>query len=232
MENEELDLRKTFDMFWNKKLEIIIIILLFLIMGTVYTMFLVKPVYSSSTSLLLAGSQNAETTITTTDITINNKLISTYSELIKSKSVIRKVKSSLDLDLSEDSIKGMIKVNAIDSTDLIQITVTNPDNELSEKIANKIAVIFIDEVQKYYNIDNVQVVDKAEVSNKPSNINHVKDIVMFGIVGVAVAFLVALVINLIDTTIKSSKTIEQEFDIPVLASIPIYETNLKKGGRS
>jgi capsular polysaccharide biosynthesis protein len=78
MENEELDLRKLFDMFWNKKIEIIIIILLFLIIGTVYTMFLVKPVYSSSTSLLLAGSQNTET-ITTTDITINNKLISTYS---------------------------------------------------------------------------------------------------------------------------------------------------------
>ena len=76
MENEELDLRKLFDMFWNKKIEIIVIVLLFLIIGTVYTMFLVKPVYSSSTSLLLAGSQNTET-ITTTDITINNKLIST-----------------------------------------------------------------------------------------------------------------------------------------------------------
>lgn len=231
MENEELDLRKLFDMFWNKKIEIIIIILLFLIIGTVYTMFLVKPVYSSSTSLLLAGSQNTET-ITTTDITINNKLISTYSELIKSKSVLRKVKSSLNLDLSEDSIKKMIKVDAIDSTDLIQITVTNADNQLSEKIANKIAVIFIDEVQKYYNIDNVQVVDKAEVSETPSNINHVKDIVMFGFGGVAVAFVVALVINLIDTTIKSSKTIEDEFNIPVLASIPLYETNVKKGGRN
>jgi capsular polysaccharide biosynthesis protein len=80
MENEELDLTKVFDMFWNKKIEIIIIMLLFLVIGTVYTMFLVKPVYSSSTSLLLAGSQNAETTITTTDITINNKLISTSSK--------------------------------------------------------------------------------------------------------------------------------------------------------
>ena len=231
MENEELDLRKLFDMFWNKKIEIIIIILLFLIMGTVYTMFLVKPVYSSSTSLLLAGSQNTET-ITTTDITINNKLISTYSELIKSKSVIRKVKSNLNLDLSEDEIKKMIKVDAIDSTDLIKITVTNADNQLSEKIANKIAIIFIDEVQKYYNIDNVQVVDQAEVSEIPSNINHAKDLIMFGFAGVAVSCIVVLIINLIDTTIKPSKTIEEEFNIPVLASIPVYETSAKKGGRS
>ena len=228
---EELDLKKLFDMFWNKKLEIAIIILTFLIIGAVYTLYFVKPVYSSSTSLLLAGSQNTETTITTTDITINNKLISTYSELIKSKSVIRKVKSNLNLNLSEDSIKSMIKVKAIDSTDLIQITVTNADNKLSEQIANEIAVIFIDEVQNYYNIDNVQVVDKAEISYTPSNINHIKDLAMFGVIGAAVSFMVVFVINLIDTTIKSAETIEQEFNIPVLASIPLYETNIKKGGR-
>ena len=228
---EELDLKRLFDMFWNKKLEIAIIILTFLIIGAVYTLYFVKPVYSSSTSLLLAGSQNTETTITTTDITINNKLISTYSELIKSKSVIRKVKSNLNLNLSEDSIKSMIKVKAIDSTDLIQITVTNADNKLSEQIANEIAVIFIDEVQNYYNIDNVQVVDKAEISYTPSNINHMKDLAMFGVIGAAVSFMVVFVINLIDTTIKSAETIEQEFNIPVLASIPLYETNIKKGGR-
>ena len=43
--------------------------------------------------------------------------------------------------------------------------------------------------------------------------------------------MVVFVINLIDTTIKSAETIEQEFNIPVLASIPLYETNIKKGGR-
>ena len=125
----------------------------------------------------------------------------------------------------------MIKVKAIDSTDLIQITVTNADNKLSEQIANEIAVIFIDEVQNYYNIDNVQVVDKAEISYAPSNINHMKDLAMFGVIGAAVSFMVVFVINLIDTTIKSAETIEQEFNIPVLASIPLYETNIKKGGR-
>ena len=228
---EELDLKKLFDMFWNKKLEIIIIILTFMIIGAVYTLKFVKPMYSSSTSLLLAGSQNAETTITTTDITINNKLITTYSELIKSKNILRQVKSNLNLSLSEDTLKGMIKVKAVDTTDLIQITVTSAEPELSMEIANEIAVIFIDNIQDYYKIDNVQVVDKAEVSSKPSNINHTKDLLMFTAVGVVVAAMVVFVINLIDTTIKSAETIEEEFNIPVLASIPLYETNMKKGGR-
>ena len=228
---EELDLKKLFDMFWNKKLEIIIIILTFMIIGAVYTLKFVKPMYSSSTSLLLAGSQNAETTITTTDITINNKLITTYSELIKSKNILRQVKSNLNLSLSEDTLKGMIKVKAVDTTDLIQITVTSAEPELSMEIANEIAVIFIDNIQDYYKIDNVQVVDKAEVSSKPSNINHTKDLLMFSAVGVVVAAMVVFVINLIDTTIKSAETIEEEFNIPVLASIPLYETNMKKGGR-
>ena len=78
-----------------------------MIIGAVYTMKFVKPMYSSSTSLLLAGSQNTETTITTTDITINNKLITTYSELIKSKNILRQVKSNLNLSLSEDTLKEL-----------------------------------------------------------------------------------------------------------------------------
>ena len=125
----------------------------------------------------------------------------------------------------------MIKVKAVDTTDLIQITVTSAEPELSMEIANEIAVIFIDNIQDYYKIDNVQVVDKAEVSSKPSNINHTKDLLMFSAVGVVVAAMVVFVINLIDTTIKSAETIEEEFNIPVLASIPLYETNMKKGGR-
>ena len=84
---EELDLKELFMMLWNKKVQIILIILIFAIIGIIYTMGFVTPEYSSYTTLLLAGSGNKNsntTTITTTDITLNSKLVSTYSVLIKS----------------------------------------------------------------------------------------------------------------------------------------------------
>lgn len=86
---EELDLKELFFMFWNKKLEIILITLMFVAVGIGYSYFFVKPEYTSTTSLVLAQSsssgQTGDGAISATDLTMNSKLVSTYSELIKEK---------------------------------------------------------------------------------------------------------------------------------------------------
>ena len=95
---EEIDLKELFNIFWSKKLQIILVVFIFMILGGVYSVGLKTPLYSSSTSLVLAmadtseKSKDGENAITATDITLNSKLVSTYSELIKSKKVLRQVK--------------------------------------------------------------------------------------------------------------------------------------------
>ena len=83
---EEIDLKELFSIFWEKKIRIIITVLIFAIIGGVYSIELKKPVYTSSTSLVLAQSQGDDSSsITSTDITLNSKLVSTYAEIITSK---------------------------------------------------------------------------------------------------------------------------------------------------
>ena len=83
-----------------------------------------------------------------------------------------------------------------------------------------------------YKINNVQVVDEAEISTSPSNINHTKDVVIFAFIGVVVAVMYVLIGNMLDTTIKSAEEVEKEFKVPVLASIPLYNFEpVKKGGK-
>ena len=53
---EELDLKELFEIFWSKKVQIILIILIFAVIGIIYTMGFVTPVYTSSTTLVLATS--------------------------------------------------------------------------------------------------------------------------------------------------------------------------------
>ena len=60
---------------------------------------------------------------------------------------------------------------------LLEIKDENP--VYSAQIANEIAKVFTEKVKDIYNIDNVQIVDEAEVANMPSNINHEKDIIIF-----------------------------------------------------
>lgn len=233
---EELDLKELVMLFWNKRVKIILIVAIFIAIGIIYTMGFVTPVYTSSTTLLLATSGTSTekaNTITTTDITLNSKLVSTYSTLVQSKSVLRQVISNLGINLDEEELKKNITVTQEKDTEIIRLSVTNENATTAEKVANETAKVFMQRVAEIYKINNVQIVDQAEVSTTPSNINHTKDVIMFACVGVVIAAMYVIVSNMLDTTIKSAEEVEKTFKVPVLASIPLYnfEPVRRKGGK-
>ena len=105
---------------------------------------------------------------------------------------------------------------------------------MATKIANETAKVFIENVKEYYGMENVHVVDEAEVPQGPSNINHVKDIIIFAFIGVVISVMYVLVANMLDTTIKSEEDLEKFTELAVLATIPLYEKTEdknKRGGR-
>lgn len=232
---EEMNLKDLFLLFWNKKLQMLIIIVLMAVAGFVYTTKFVTPTYTVSTSLILATSNNDSSSgeITTTDVTLISKLISTYSELAKSNKVVRQVISDLNLDMKEEELRNDIKVTQKQNTDMINISVTNEDPELAAKIANEVARVFSEQVEEYYKINNIHSVDEAEADTAVSNVNHKKDILMFTGVGVLLAFAYVFLVNMLDTTVKSTEDIEKIFDVPVLVTIPLHNFKLdKKEGKN
>ena len=236
---EEIDLKELFEIFWAKKISIIIIVALFMILGAVYSFVFVVPEYTSSTTLVLTkGNDNitqiqTETdSITSSDIALNSQLVSTYSELAKSKKVLRAVISNLNSDIDEEELRKNITVSSVKDTELIEIDVTNTDAAVAAQIANEIAKVFTENVIEIYSINNVHIVDQAEPADLPSNVNHTKDILIFAFLGVVVATMYILVYNMFDTTIKSAEDIERLLKLPVLISLPYYEYDplAKKGG--
>ena len=239
---EELDLKELFEIFWSKKVQIILIVLIFAVIGVIYTMGFITPVYTSSTTLVLAtssrenqGTTNTTNSITMTDVTLNSNLVSTYSVIVKSKDVLGQVISNLGIDISWENLKNNVTVSAVEDTEVIEISVTNENPQYATDIANEIAKVFSDKVAEIYNINNVHIVDEAETPAGPSNINHTKDVIIFAFIGVVVAVVYVLIANMLDTTIKSADDIERLYKLPVLASIPVYGADMqkkkKKGGK-
>lgn len=235
---EELDLKELFSIFWNKRLEILLITLIFLVIGIVYSYFGVKPEYKASTNMVLvqssATSKNGESAITTTDITMNSKLISTYSALIKRNAVLGKVASNLNLSEEEiEKVKDKITVKSVQDTEIIEITVKDKDPNFAAKVANEIATVFSEKIVEIYNMSNVYILDKAEPETQPCNINHGKDIAIFAFIGIIISAIVVLLLNMLDTTIKTEEDIEKATKLMVLTLIPTYDggKKAKKGGR-
>lgn len=240
---EELDLKELLNIFWSRRLYILVIVAIFIVIGVIYSYIFVTPKYQSATTIILAKSSTSSTgnnsgdTITTTDLTLNQKLVSTYTELIKSKNILSEVISNLKIQKTEADLKNNITVSAVKDTDLIKITVADVKPEVAQKIASEIADIFIEKVANgVYNINNVQVWDKAEVPTSPYNVNHLKDLVIFAFIGVVIAVIYALIANMLDTSVKNKEDVEKKIGLSVLTSIPLCDfdtsfTKMSKGGK-
>lgn len=228
---EELDIKDIFYMFWNKRVQIILITIIFIAIGAIYTITFVTPSYKAVTKLVLVKDYSGESaTITQTDITINSKLVATYSELLKTSSVLSTVIDNLGMNITESELKKNITVSSVKDTELIQIAVTNENPENAAKIANEIANVFSEKVAKaVYKINNVYIAEVAKVPTMPYNINHVKDVAIFSIIGLLVSAFYVMCVSIFDTTVKTQEDIERMTKLTVLAAIPECQDDVKGG---
>lgn len=231
---EEIDFKELFDVFWKKKAIIILVTILSTIIGVGYTKYLVVPKYKSSTTLLLAQNNSQETEegyneITQTDITLNQKLVSTYGVLVKSKNVIGQVLENLNMrNIDQDEVRKNIAVRAVEDTQVIEITYVNEDPRIAYLITSELAKVFSEKVVvEIYNIKNVYIVDKAELENEPYNINLVKNTAIFATVGFGISCAIIFIFSLFDTTVKTQEDVEKKTGLAVLAQIPA----VKIGGK-
>ena len=234
---EELNLKQLINRIWNGKKYIIITIILAILLGIGYSYFLVTPKYEASTTLVLAKaeekvSNEISTGITQTDLNLNKNLVSTYRELIRSKTVIRQVMDNLKItDLKENTLKNNISVSSVKDTELIEITVRDENPERATNIANEIAKVFTVQVAEIYNINNVHVIDKAELNNVPYNVHHTKDIAVIALIGAILSIVCIIILSLLDTTVKTQEDIEKVTGMIILAEIPEISFDLKVGGK-
>lgn len=233
---EELDLKEIFRMLWNSRRFIITITIFFVIIAAVYSYVIQTPKYQSYTTIVLTKAENTEDTnssITQTDVTMNQKLVSTYSEIVKSKTVLAQVISNLQIaDLTEDQLRKSVTVSAVEDTEVIKIIVSNQNPEYAAKIANEIGKVFSEKISDMYKINNVYTLDAAEPSSTPYNIKPAKYIAIAIVAGIFISCAIIIVMGLFDTTVKSAEEIEQALKIPVIAQLELVdETAMRKGGR-
>ena len=110
---------------------------------------------------------------------------------------------------------------------MIVLTVSNENAELAETIAKELAKVFVEEAQEIFQIENVNIIDAAERAYYPYNINHVKDLIIFGMLGAFLSCGLILLIYMLDTTVKEEEDLE-EVGLPILGTIPVFEKKLEK----
>ena len=180
---EEIDLKELFDFVKNKLGLLITITVGVCLLGCIYGLLIQKPMYKSYTTIILSGSDSQ---ITQSELTLNKNLVDTYAEIVKSRRVLEQVIDELDLDMTYEKLTNKISVSAVNNTEIIKITVTDTNPIEAKNIANVTANFFSKEVVKLYKMNNVNVLDEANESNNPYNINIVKQIIIYFFIGLII----------------------------------------------
>lgn len=219
--NEYMDMKKILNIISSKKIFIALIILLSLVMSYFYSYYYKKPQYNSSVTVLLTGDEaQGEKQVTQTDLNLNSGLISTYGSIAKSANVLSKVIENLGLDISVRNLQKNLTVAEIKNTQFLKITVENQNPETAMKIANEISTVFVEQIKTIYNIQNINIIDTAEISNTPCNINHIKDMAIALMAGIFTSGVLILILYILDDTIKSEKDIPVNLKLETIGTIP------------
>lgn len=215
---EEINLKEVYSYFKAKILWILLAIVIIVIIGNVYTIITRVPMYQSNTTIVLVGESKKE--YSQSDSLLNQNLIGTYSEIITSRKVLQQVIDNLKLKTTVDELSSNITTSSVEDTEIIRITVNNERKKQAAEIADEVAEVFSDEIQDIYNLENVAIIDKAEVANSPYNINYVKDNIIYLAIGIVLSFGVVFVMYYFDTTIKSSEVVEEKLGLTVIGIVP------------
>lgn len=197
------------------------LIILASIVAGAATVYLVTPIYQTSTQILINSEQSEAMPITNTDIQTNLQLINTYSVIIKTPFILDQVIERLSLNTTAEELTNKITVNSASESQVIDISVRDENAAEAVKIANMVANIFQAEIEDLMNVDNVNILSTAALGENPEPVEpdlmmNIAAAAAGGLIlGIGIAFLLAF----LDTTVKSEEDIEELLGLPILGVV-------------
>lgn len=212
---------------------IAIITLSFILIATVYTTFLMKQDYEATVKVFIGKQkfQNTMESYNNEEITLYQRLITTYSEIIKSKNLINKsIKDSninslkeIDEKIEYKSVVGSLTVNPISNTQIIEIKYSSKNPQQSYDLLYSITENLMEYSKEIYPTVNIKVLEQVNVNN--DNLMS-KKIMVIGIafIGGLIVSIGAVVMNMyFNNTFKNKESLEKELGLAVIGAIPDIE---------
>lgn len=187
--------------------------------SAILTFYIMEPIYRSYTTIIIKMN-GTESGYTVDKFSVAEKLAITDSNIIKSKLVIDKVISELNLDYTYGELYNNIEVVPLEETQILRIAVLDKDPELARDIAQTTTNIFMDEIAKVTSSHTISILDEAAIRKDPIKPNKPLNMTL----GVAIGFLIGLVIifllEYLNTNIKNKEDIEKYLGLDVIGEIP------------
>lgn len=223
---EEISLTELF-LILRKRIQIIILItIISIVTSAIVSFFILDPQYQTFTTLMVGKPKDYQSyndRLDYNEVLLNQKLVSTYGELVKTRSVADEVIRNLNLDISYETFKDKVNVNLVKDTEIIRLEVIDEDPELAVEIANETAEVFMKKVRNIMRVENIQVIDEAQIPDKPVKPKPMLNMAIAGVLGLMIGVFITFLLEFLDNTIKTPDDVKRHLELPVIGTIPMVE---------
>ena len=207
-------------------------LILFTLIGTVavglYTVFIISPVYSLQSKLIMKNGSGQSTDAQTIEaLNLFQRQTKTYLEIADLPPVKEETNKALDLSPEEISKIQSVKLTNDSGSQLVTVTVRALDRELADRYIREYVIQYKKFTADRLGRDNLSVVTEALGSNSPVYPVLWKNLLVSILVFSFIGFNPIFIKYVLSDSFDSYEDLEELVGTPVLGMIPTMEKKRK-----
>lgn len=214
----------------DKYKNIVLIVLSFLLISSIYNIFFINKEYEANVKIFIGKQKfkNITETYNNEEINLYQRLITTYSEVIKSKKLINESIKGSKMNYLQDKYKNInydllmknLTINPIANTQIIEIKYKSLNPQQSYDLLYSITENLISYSKELYPNVNITILEQVHVNLKPL-MNKKLTIIGLGLMlGLIVGIGGIIGVMYLNNTYKNQKSLEEEIGLTVIGVIP------------
>ena len=214
----------------DKWKNVVLIVLSFLLISSIYNIFFINKEYEANVKIFIGKQKfkNITETYNNEEINLYQRLITTYSEVIKSKKLINESIKGSKMNYLQDKYENVnydllmknLTINPIANTQIIEIKYKSLNPQQSYDLLYSITENLISYSKELYPNVNITILEQVHVNLKPL-MN--KKLIIIGIglmLGLIVGIGGIIGVMYLNNTYKNQKSLEEEIGLTVIGVIP------------
>lgn len=217
----EIDLMELFHVLVKNAWALLLCLVLGAAVAFGGTKLFITPQYEATSMIYILSKSTSISSYL--DVQLGQQLTVDFETLATTRTVVENVINELDLDTTYEELKSAINVENPSGTQILKISVQNPDPVLAKDISNAMSEATANRIAEVMMTDKPTIADVAVTPDKPVSPSTAKNTAIGGILGFLAAAAFIVIRALMDDTIVDKDDVTKYLGLTTLAAIPLNE---------
>ncbi len=203
--DNELNIKETLMIIRRRLWIVILITLICTTLGYVYkSVNTPTPVYQSSARVIIDA---------------NAEYKRTLMVIVRDSTILDKVIQEMELPMTSEQLANQVRVESVENTQVVRISVIDTDPVLAASIANTISSVYQREIRQLVNFYGVTLLSEAKVDTNQVNTPSNRILYITFIFGLVVSIGFVFLLHALDDRVRDEDEMEELLNLPVLGVV-------------